>query len=279
MRAPETARTLEVPFHSQRRDHCGPAALAMALNWAGDPVTPQQLDATAFTEGREGSLELDVLSAARRRGSLAYPVRDLASLFDELDAGHPVLVLQNLGYRWLPVWHFSVAVGYALSTRSLIQHTGRYEARPVSLYTFERTWDRAERWGLVVLPAGTLPATAREAPYLDAVLGLENAGRPVEAALAYRAATRRWPDSLGAWMGLGNALYASGDPGAARPAYERATRLDPAAAVAFNNLAQVLLELGRREAARAAVERAIELGGPHLESFERTRAAIESTAP
>ncbi len=275
-RPPEAARTLEVPFHPQRRDHCGPASLAMVLNWAGDPVDPKQLDATAFTEGRAGSLQLDVLSSARRRGMLAYPVGDLEALLEEIDAGHPVLVLQNLGYRWYPVWHFSVVIGHDLGARSLIQHTGRHAARPVSLYTFERTWDRANDWGLVVLPAGAMPATAREARYLEASLGLENAGHPVAAALAYEAATRRWPGSLGAWMGLGNARHASGDIAGAGSAYERASLLDPEAGVAFNNLAQVLLELGRPAAALAAAERAIELGGPHLESFERTRAEIEA---
>ncbi len=88
---------LEVPFHAQRRDHCGPAALAMVLNQAGDPVTPLELDSTAFTAGRGGSLQLDVLTAARRRGALAYPVDDLEKLFAELDAGAPVLVVQDLG--------------------------------------------------------------------------------------------------------------------------------------------------------------------------------------
>ena len=251
----------------------------MVLNWAGDPVTPQELDETSFTSGRAASLQLDVLTAARRRGSLAYPVQSLEALFAEIDAGHPVLLFQNLGYDWFPVWHFSVAVGYDVASHSLIQHTGREQARPVSLFTFERTWGRVDRWGLVVLPAGTLPATAHEASYLEAALGLEIAGRPVEAVLAYQAATLRWPDSVGAWMGLGNARYAASDLGGAGQAYERATQLDPEAAVAFNNLAQVLLELGRREAARAAVERAIELGGPHLESFERTRGEIRNSPP
>ena len=248
----------------------------MVLNWAGDPVDPKQLDATAFTEGRAGSLQLDVLTSARRRGTLAYPVRDLEALLEEIDAGHPVLVLQNLGYGWYPVWHFSVAIGYDLAGPSLIQHTGRYAARPVSLYTFERTWGRADDWGLVVLPAGAMPATAQEVPYLEAALGLEHAERPLEAALAYEAATQRWPGSLGAWMGLGNARYASGDLVGAGQAYERASGVDPEAGVAFNNLAQVLLELGRPDAALAAAKRAIELGGPHLESFERTRSQIEA---
>lgn len=270
------AAALEVPFHAQRRDHCGPAALAMVLEHAGDPVSPAELDASAFTEGREGSLQVDVLTAARRRGALAYPVRDLPSLLAELDAGHPVLVLQNLGWAWVPVWHFSVAIGYDLAGPSLVQHTGRDASRAVSLYTFERTWERAQRWGLVVLPAGRLPASAREPTYLDAALGLERSDRPLEASLAYEAATRRWPESFGAWLGLGNARYASGELRTAALAYEQAATVDPRAGEAFNNLAQVLLELGELDRASDAIRRAIELGGPHAAAFERTRRAISA---
>ncbi len=274
-RGGEPEHLLDVPFHAQRRDHCGPASLAMVLEWSGDSITPEELDATAFTEGREGSLQLDVLTAARRRGRLAYPVRDLESLLAELDAGHPVLVLQNLGLRWYQVWHFSVAIGHDLQRVVLIQHTGRERARPISLRTFERTWDRADDWGLVVLPAGTLPARAEESVYLEAVLGLELADRPLEAAEAYQAAAARWPGSLGAWMGLGNARYASGDLAGAGRAFRSASEAHPEDGAPLNNLAQVLYERGEPEAALETIERALALGGPHRETYERTRAEIE----
>ncbi|MBW2282565.1 MAG: PA2778 family cysteine peptidase [Deltaproteobacteria bacterium] len=276
-RAGEPEQLLDVPFHPQRRNHCGPASLAMVLEWSGDTVTPQELDETAFTAAREGSLQLDMLSAARRRGRLAYPVRDLASLLAELDAGHPVLVLQNLGLRWYQVWHFSVAIGHDLQRGVLIQHTGRDQARPISLRTFERTWDRADDWGLVVLPAGTLPARADEPVYLRAALGLELAGRPVEAAAAFDAATARWPDSLGAWMGLGNARYASGDLDGAERAFRSAAEAHPGSGPALNNLAQVLFERGHGDDALETIDRAIALGGPRRATYERTRDEIRES--
>ena len=141
------------------------------------------------------------------------------------------------------------------------------------------TWDRADDWGLVVLPAGTLPARVEEPVYLRAALGVELAGRPVEAAAAYEAATERWPGSLGAWMGLGNARYASGDLSGAERAFRSAAVAHPEDGAALNNLAQVLFERGEGQAALETIERAIALGDSRRATYERTRAEMEQAQP
>ena len=64
----------------------------------------------------------------------------LTKILSELRAGHPVLVFQTLGLSWIPRFHYAVAIGYDLSARTLLLHTGRSERRPVSLRLFERTW-------------------------------------------------------------------------------------------------------------------------------------------
>ncbi|MDV7402172.1 hypothetical protein RZS08_62695, partial [Arthrospira platensis SPKY1] len=51
------------------------------------------------------SAEIDAL--ARREGFVSYPIRTLDELLAEVAAGHPVLVLQNLGTDWLTQWHFA----------------------------------------------------------------------------------------------------------------------------------------------------------------------------
>ncbi len=75
---PPRAEVAEVPFFAQERYYCGPAALAMVLAWSDLPVTQEDLVPQVYTPGREGSLQSDVLSAARR-----------------VDLGHQVL----LGHR------------------------------------------------------------------------------------------------------------------------------------------------------------------------------------
>lgn len=265
----------DVPFHAQRTRECGPAALAMVLGWSGLAADPDELAGQVYTPGRAGSLQVDLIGAARRRGRLAYPLRGARELLAEVAAGHPVLVLQKLGVPGYPAWHYAVVVGYDLEAGSVTLHSGRDAGRVTSASGFERSWQRAGQWGLVVLAPGRLPASAVEDRYLEAAAPLERAAQWGAAEAAYRAALDRWPQSLGGWLGLGNALYARGDLAGAEEALRAATRHHPDSAPALNNLAHVLAERGRRPEALAAIERALTLAGPDRAVYERTRAEIE----
>ena len=270
---------LSVPFYPQTALRCGPAALAMALQDSGADATADQLADEVYTPGRQGSLQSDLISAARRHQRLAYPIQGFTCLLEALAAGQPVVVFQNLGLTWLPRWHFAVAVGYDVPLRQMILHTGRKADRSVGMATFHDTWQRAEQWGLLVLPPGAMPVCAQEQPYLQAALGLQQAGHPEAALACFRAAARQWPDSTEARMALGNALYACGDPGPAAEVFRQATRMDPTNGAAFNNLAHVLCELGNRREAETAARRAVDLGGPREALYRRTLEEILQAQP
>jgi tetratricopeptide (TPR) repeat protein len=264
---------LQVPFVAQQTRECGPAALYMALRASGAAPSLPRLVEQTYTPGRGGALAHDLIAAARRQGRIAYPIEGFPSLLEELAAGHPVIVLQNLRLQIWPLWHFAVAIGYDLSARELVMHSGRREFRRVPLDTFRRTWKRADRWGLLVLAPGELPARASRADYLAAVAGLERAGQPEAAALAYRAAIQRWPDEVVARLGLANALRARGELEAAEVSIREALVLAPGLGAAHNNLADILLLQGKPRAALASVERAIALDGERHE-YVQTRAEI-----
>jgi tetratricopeptide (TPR) repeat protein len=267
---PRQAEVAGVPFHPQQEQYCGPAALATALGWSGLPARQETLAREVFTPAREGTLGHDLIGAARRHGRLAVPIADLPSLLGELAAGHPVLVLLNLGLDWYPQWHFAVAVGYDLDSDELMLRSGEEPRHVVALDTFARTWARAEHWALVVLAPDRLPASGDEAAVLSAAAGLERAGHFDAAALAYDAILRRWPGSLAALIGRGNARYAAGDLAGAEAAYRAALEQHPGAATAWNNLADVLAAQGNRAEALSAAQRAVELGGAHAEVYRRT---------
>jgi hypothetical protein len=268
-----------VPFHAQRTDECGPAALAMLLGWSGLAVSTQELIDEVMLPAREGSTQPALVAAVRRRGRVAVPVRGSADVFAELAAGRPVLTLQDLGYGPLSRWHYSVLIGYDLGRDTVLLHTGTDPERSFGRAAFERTWSHADEWGLLALPPGELPVRADERGYLEAVAGLERAGDSAGAERAYLAGTTRWPASAGAWLGLGNARYAQGDLGGAVRAFRSATELHTDNAVAWNNLAQALHDQGLREPALRAIERAVELAGPHREEFEATERAIRAGTP
>lgn len=276
---PPTMQIASVPFFPQDEYQCGPAALAMALAWSGLDVQPADLTEKVYTASLQGSLQPAMIAGARRSGRLAYVITGTDALIREIAAGHPVIVLQNLGLSWAPLWHYAVAIGYDIPADEIILHTGRRARDRTSMGLFQTTWARAASWGLLVLKPGDLPATAKETDTVEAALGLEKARQPAAAVQSYHAALSRWPQNLPAMMGLGNSYYALGDLKNSENAFRRATRIHPESGAAFNNLAHVLLSLGRREEALAAARHAVSLGGPHRGLFIKTLEEIEAAAP
>jgi len=258
---PPRAEIAEVPFFPQEEYYCGPAALAMVLAWSGLPVTQDDLVPQVYTPGREGTFSADILLAARRNGRLAVEVNTLEAVLGEIAAGHPVLVFQNLALDWWPQWHFAVAVGYDLPAGQFFLRSGLDARRVTNLATFEHTWRRGGYWAMVALPPERLPATASEKDVLRAAAALERVERPGDAARAYAAILKRWPDNLGALMGLGNARYAEGDYRAAEAAFRHAASHHAEAPDPWNNLAYALIKQGRKGEAIAAARKAVHLAG------------------
>jgi hypothetical protein len=265
-----------VPFYPQKEYQCGPAALAMVLKWSGISTNPDLLTPEVYTPSRKGSLQSAMVAATRRHSRVAYPISGPDAMLEELGAGHPIIVLQNLGFSWYPVWHYAVVVGYDLDKSIVVLHSASDPDRRLSLKAFHRTWARSDYWGLLVLPPSRLPATATEYTYVSAVLGLEKAHQWKAALEGYHTALVRWPDSLGARMGLGNTYYALGDQGSAESAFREATRRFPTNGSAFNNLAQVLWEQGKQEDALRAARRAVALGGPLVDVYRKTLEEIKT---
>jgi hypothetical protein len=274
---PRAHELTQVAFHPQDEYQCGPAALATVLNHAGTVVTPEQLVPRVFLPAREGSLQVEMIAATRQFDRVPYVLDGTReTIVREVAAGHPVLVLQNLGLGWLPVWHYAVVVGYDVEREEFILRSGREARLATGLATFERTWARGEHWALSVTAPGDVPFTADESRYLAAIAPFERLGRSGTAAQAYAGALQRWPESNTARFGLANASYALGQRAGAERLYRDIVARDPRHAAAWNNLAQVLFDLERWADAEAAAQRAVELGGASVETARRTLAEIRA---
>jgi tetratricopeptide (TPR) repeat protein len=253
---PPRTELREVPFFPQTPYHCGPAALATALVHVGLEATPNTLADAVFLPAREGSLQIEMLAAARRFGALAVPLSpQLGALFADVAAGHAVVVLQNLGLSWFTRWHYAVLVGYDLAAREVLLRSGTTEREVMGFTLFERTWARGAHWAFVALPPGQLPVSAGEVDAVQAAIAFERVAPPAQALLAYDSLVARWPANLMAGLGQGNARFAAGDTVGAAAAFERVARLHDSAA-AWHNLAAMRLRLGQHEQALAAAQRA-----------------------
>ena len=268
---PVRAEVADVPFFPQEKYYCGPAALSTALVWTGVSVSPDELAQRVYTPDRRGSLQSDMIAAARRSGRMAVPVRNLRDLTTEIAAGHPVVVFQNLGLEWYTKWHFAVAVGYDLERREITLRSGSEPRHVTPFETFERTWRRGDYWALVVLRPEVLPASAELDSVLRAAAGLERVENYREAAAAYAAIIGRWPGSYSALMGLGNVRYSEGDLGGAESAFRQAVELMPSQAEGWNNLAYALAAQGRQDEAIEAAREALRLSpgnqAPYLDTL------------
>ena len=263
-----------VPYFPQDNDQCGPATLAMALGASGGKETPERLRGEVFVPGRAGSLAPEMLATARRHGRLALALAPpLDAVLREIDAGNPVIVLQNLGLSFFPVWHYALVIGYDLPAGDLLLHSGPQEHVRMDLALFERTWVRGGSWAMVATDPARPPVTPDIDALVEAAAALERSDS-LAARRAYQALLQRAPSHFGAWMGLGNSAAAQGDTAAAIAAFEQATQVDPARGDAWNNLASVRLAQGDIAAARTAVARALALGGPHRAVYEQTAAEI-----
>jgi len=85
--APRSIELSSTPYFPQEQFQCGPAALATLLVASGVDVSPETLAPEVFIPERKGSLELELIGAARRHGRLPYV---LATTADEMVAeqGH-----------------------------------------------------------------------------------------------------------------------------------------------------------------------------------------------
>ena len=260
-----------VPFYPQEDYQCGPAALATVLQASSVEVTPDELVSRVYIPARQGSLQAEMLAAARAYGRASYQLAPvLADVLHEVREGRPVLVMQNLGLSWYPQWHYAVVVGYDLTDQKLILRSGTIKDYRLSVKVFERTWKRSEHWAFVVLKPGEMPANAEELPYFESVAAFERV-EPGEAVQEfYRAGLQRWPESMNLAMGLGNSYYSAQRLDEAAQVYKDLLQRNPEYAIAHNNLAQVLLEQGDQEHALTHAQQAVALGGRYAEMFQAT---------
>ena len=269
----------DTPFHSQVTDQCGPAALATILNVVDVEVRPEELKSRIYIPERQGSLQMELLATTRHYRRIPYSIEpNVTALLEELRSGRPVLILQNLGAKRFPIWHYAVVVGYLPEDKDFVLRSGDKKRHLMGSRSFLRAWHRANYWGIVALHPDDLPANAVAEKYLRSVAAIESVGDAATAVTAYRAATNHWPQNGLAWLGLGNSSYANGELDAARNAYQTLIEIEPDNAIALNNLSQVYVEQGCHDRALATINTAlasVEIGDPLHSYLQQTLEDVE----
>ena len=275
---PERTEISELPFFPQTDYQCGPAALATVLAHSGVAITPEPLVSQVWLPSRRGSLQIEMLAAPRRYGRVSYVLAPrFADLLREVAAGHPVLVLQDVGLI-APQWHYAVVNGFDYASGSIYLRSDTRPRVVMPFTAFERSWMKGGYWAMVAQPPNRIPVSASESGWTEAVLALDRAHADggVDMQAAWTATLQRWPSNLPAAVGLANQHYARGELTAAAEVLREAHLRHPESAAVINNLAQTLSDLGHHAAALQVLQHAGgEAARPFSVELAATRAQIE----
>jgi len=272
------AELVDTPFFPQEKYQCGPAALATVLNIYDPTIQPEELTDKVYIPEKKGSVAIEMIAVTRSYEQLAYPLdRNLENLLQEVEAGNPVLVMQNLGFNWQPQWHYAVVVGYDLDNRNITLRSGTEKRHTLPLKTFERTWRRANYWALVVMPPTQIPVTAQLPRYIKAAQDLENTEHVNSAEQAYQTAIKRWPDNSLPWLALGNLYYTQNKFSASEQTFRQALQQHLNSPELWNNLSYALLKQDCKEQAKNAAQCAIQQQ-PDNTDYQHSLSEISNTS-
>src|SRR5262249_19775734 len=134
---------------------CGPASLAMVLQYYGAAIGPDEIARELYLPSIRGTLNIELEFFARRRG---FQARSFAGTLDqakdELRQDRPLIVFQDLGVPLYPVPHFAVLVGYDDRAGAVVLHSGTTAYRVVSYPDFGRRGRAPRAWTPLITPPG-----------------------------------------------------------------------------------------------------------------------------
>lgn len=247
----------KVPFYPQQQYFCGPTTLAEVANFYGQKVTPETIAPKTFIPDLEGTLQIEMTSATRQLGLVAYAERgSMLQLLALVADNIPVIVLQNNSVAWLPRWHYAVVIGYDLPNQQVILHSGITEAYRLDIATFERTWQRGNYWLLAMLPPHRANQSLTPFVYTKAAQDLLNTKQTPSGAAALATATQQWPDYWLPYFLLGN-FYYSTEPKTAAYWFSKGQGYAKREAAYLNNHAMLLSELGCQTEANTLINEAL----------------------
>jgi hypothetical protein len=266
----------QVPFFAQEDYQCGPASLAMVLQWAGAEPRLKTLVEQVWLPSRHGSLQLEMLAVPRRYGRVSFRLApNYTDLLREVAAGNPVIVLQDVGTLFTQ-WHYAVVNGYDYESGTLYLRSGTEPRQEMPFTAFERTWLKGGYWAMVVTAPDKIAATATPDRWLEALIALARSADAPTVTRAYTAAVARWPDSIPLTIGLANQLHSAGRLADAATVLQQALQHDPKSVVVRNNLAQTLSDQGRHADALRIIEpAAADPQAPFAAEVRATRQLIQ----
>ncbi len=143
-----------------KRNYCGPACLAMVLNYwdAAHSFSQQLITEDIFDSESQATTNSEMVLYPRLKGFASYSFQgDLGILKEVVGKGFPVIVLTK-PIKEIPKGHYRVVIGYDDGSRQVIFHDPFFGSRYAMSYkNFGKVWELGKgrnqsRWMLAVVP-------------------------------------------------------------------------------------------------------------------------------
>jgi len=145
----------DVPFFSQETYQCGPASLAMAMDYwyrkmgKDDWITPERIATAIYSPSARGVLGIDLEMFARSHGFEAlHYTGSMADLREKVDKGVPLIILVDYGFSVYEANHFMVVKGSTAG--GVVVNSGRNENQAISEGELGKIWKKTDYWTLAV---------------------------------------------------------------------------------------------------------------------------------
>jgi ABC-type bacteriocin/lantibiotic exporter with double-glycine peptidase domain len=150
----DTIKVERVDFFPQDKNRCGPASLAGVLNFYGVTVTPDEIAADICYKRNRGTLSLDMVLYARKKGLNArWFSGNTDDIQKAISEGIPLIILLDMGFANIHKYHYIVVVGFC--PKGIIANSGKSREKIISWDKFLNDWNRANRWTLWISPINT----------------------------------------------------------------------------------------------------------------------------
>lgn len=135
---------IEMPFFKQKRNMCGPAAVASFLKYYGINIQLDIIEGALYRDRIKGTLAMDIPIFLRLKGLASANMYKgtFEDLKHSVSKDRPVIVHLDVGLKIYPKGHYAVVTGFSDKLQVVTLHYGSEENKVMKYKKFLGYWSK-----------------------------------------------------------------------------------------------------------------------------------------